>query len=133
MEYLHLQYPIDGLKHNVKMTGVQVALTAIDSNGQATAIGTTTTNAYYGTFSYEWTPPKEDKYTIIATFPGDDSYGSSGASTAISVGPAPSTPDTGQQDIVVPDYTMTIVYGVIAIIIAVVISVAIAVMILRKR
>ena len=33
MEYLHMQHPIDGLDHNLTMTGVPVTLTAIDPNG----------------------------------------------------------------------------------------------------
>jgi hypothetical protein len=133
MEYLHMQHPVDGLDHNIQMTGVPVTLTALDSSGNATPIGTTTTNAYYGTFSYEWTTPNEDKYTIIASFAGDDSYSSSAASTTLSVGAALTSIDNGQQ-VTVPDYTMTIVYGVIAIIIAVIISVATAtILILRKK
>lgn len=68
---------------------------------------------------------------MIASFEGDDSHGNSSATTAVSVGPAPETPTIPET--VIPDYPMTIIYGVIAIIIAVVISVAITVLILRKR
>ena len=81
-----------GLWHNETITGVPVTLTAIGSDGTVIDIGTTTTNGYYGTFGKAWTPPKKDTYTIIATFAGDDSYGSSGAATAVTVGPAPATP-----------------------------------------
>jgi len=132
MEYLHMQHPIDGVGHNIQMTGVPVVLTAIGSDGTVIDLGTATTNAYYGTFSKSWTPPTEGHYEIIATFAGDDSYGSSAASTAVSVGPAPSTENT-PAEVVVPDYTMTIIYAAIAIIIAVAIAVAIAVLVLRKR
>jgi len=133
MEYLHMQLPIDGVAHNVTMTGVPVTLTALASNGTVINIGTTTTDAYHGTFAYTWTPPKEDQYQIYANFAGDDSYGSSSASTAISIGPAPAEITIPAQA-TPPDYTMTIIYGVIAIIIAVVITVAIAtVLILRKK
>ena len=131
MEYLHMQHPIDGVDHNVQMTGVPVVLTAIDSNGNGIDIGTAITSAYYGAYEIAWTPPAEGTYKIIASFAGDDSYGSSAASTALSVGPTPATPETPQT--IVPDYTMTIIGGVIAIIIAVVIAVAVAVLILRKR
>jgi hypothetical protein len=132
MEYLYLQRPIDGLNHDQIMTGVPVTLTAIGSDGSVTVIGTTTTNGYYGTFSMPWTPPNEGTYTIIASFAGDDSYGSSSGATSLSVGPAPAS----QQAIEIPtpvDYTMTIVYAAIAIIIAVVIAVAVAVILLRRR
>jgi hypothetical protein len=132
MEYLYMQRPIDGLNHDQTMTGVPVTLTAIDSSNNVISIGTTITNGYYGTFGVSWTPPKQDTYTIIASFAGDDSYGSSTAATNLSVGPAPET----QQPIEIPtpvDYTMTIAYAAIAIIIAVVIAVAVAVLLIRKR
>jgi len=132
MEYMHLQMPIDGLWHNETITGVPVSLTAIGSDGSFTDLGTVTTDGYYGTYSKTWAPEKEGDYKIIASFAGDDSYGSSGASTSISVGPAPAAIDIPEQT-VPPDYTMTIIYGVIAIIIAVAIAVAIAILVLRKR
>ena len=131
MEYLHMQYPIDGLYHNVSVSGVVVSLTAVGSDGSFVDIGSVTTDGYYGTFSKSWTAPAEGDYQIIASFAGDDSYGSSSASTSVSVGPAPSTPEP--QQIVVPDYTMTIMYAAVAIIIAVVIAVAVAVLLLRKH
>jgi len=129
MEYLHLQQPIDGLYRNVTMTGVPVTLTALDANDNAIDIGTATTSAYYGTFEMAWTPPSEGTYKIIASFAGDDSYGSSGASTAISVGPATSEITIPEQ-IAPPDYTMAIIGGIIAVIIAVAIS---TVLLYRKK
>lgn len=119
MEYLHLQYPIGGIWGNATITGVPVTLIAIDPNGNAVEIGKVTTNGYYGTFSMDWIPELEGTYQIIASFEGDDSYGSSAASTAITVGAASATPTTQQQDIVVPDYTMTIVAMGIAIMVMV--------------
>jgi hypothetical protein len=89
MEYLHLQMPIDGLWHNKTISGVPVTLTAIDANGTVTDLGTVTSNGYYGAFSKSWAPSAEGKYEIIASFASDDSYGSSAASTAVTVGPAP--------------------------------------------
>jgi hypothetical protein len=118
MEYLHMQHPIDGINHNVVMTGVPVTLTAIDENGTYFNIGTVTTSAYYGTFEKAWTPQAEGTYKILASFAGDDSYGSSGAATAVSVGPAPAAIQFPEQTAPI-DYTMTIIGGVIAVIIAV--------------
>ena len=129
MEYLHLQQPIDGLWNNLTITGVPVTLTAIASDGSVIDIGTTTTNGYYGTFGYTWVPPSEAQYTVVATFAGDDSYGSSSASTAVSVGPAPES-ITFPEQVTPADYTWTIVGMGIAIIIAVAIA---TVLILRKR
>ena len=119
MQYLHMQLPIDGVWHNETIDGVPVSLSAIGSDGTSVIdIGTVTTNGYYGTFSKAWTPPNEDTYTIVASFAGDDSYGSSSAATAVTVGPAP-------EPVVVPeaptpaDYTWTIIGAAIAVIIAV--------------
>jgi hypothetical protein len=129
---LHLAYPIDGIWHNETLTGVPVTLSALDSNGTYISIGTTTTNGYYGTFSMAWTPPKQDTYTIIANFCGDDSYGSSGAATSVTVGPAP-------KEVVIPPTTepvdnTSLIYGVLAAVIIAIIIGAIAVLLaLRKR
>jgi hypothetical protein len=118
MEYLHLQMPIDGLWHNQTITGVPVSLTAIGSDGSFVDLGTVITDAYYGTFSKTWAPTAEGDYKIIASFAGDDSYGSSGASTAVSVGPAPAEITIPEQ-IVPPDYTITIIGAAMAVIVAV--------------
>jgi len=130
MEYLHDQMPIAGLWGNETITGVPVVLSAIDANGNVEDIATVTTNGYYGTFSYAWTPPIEGTYTVMANFLGDDSYGSSGAATAITVVPAPAataTPEPTQAPI---DYTLPLIGTGIAMILAVAIA---TVLILRKR
>jgi hypothetical protein len=129
MEYLHMQLPIDGIWHNETITGVPVVLTAIDQNDNPTEIGTATTSAYYGIFEMAWTPPAEGTYKVIAAFAGGDSYGSSGASTAVVVGPALAAIEIPAQ-IAPPDYTMTLLGGFVAVIIAVAIS---TVLILRKK
>ena len=123
--------PISGLWGNETITGVSVTLTAIGSDGTVIDIGTTTTNGYYGTFSKAWTPPNEDTYTIIASFAGDESYGSSAASTGITVGPAPvvtTAPTT--TPIVLPPFEMY-TFGAAGLVI---IAIAIAtILLLRKR
>ena len=89
-----MQRPIDGIGHNEMMTGVPVTLTAMGSDGSYVDIGTTTTDGYYGTFGLAWTPPEEVSYEIVASFGGDDSYGSSAAAAYLVVGPeaSPSGP-----------------------------------------
>lgn len=103
MENIHLQQPIDGIWHNETINGVPVAITAIDASGNVIDIGTTTTNGYYGTFSIEWTLPAAGKYTIMASFAGDDSYGSSSAATGLLIGAAsaatPTPTPIQQQDV----------------------------------
>jgi hypothetical protein len=133
MEYLYMQHPIDGLFHNETITGVCVILTAIGSDGSVTNIGSTYTNGYYGTFGMSWTPPKEDTYTIMASFAGSDSYGSSAAATAVSVGPAPAAPTaTPTPPEAAPDNT-PLVYATLAIIVAIVIVGLLIILALRKR
>jgi outer membrane protein assembly factor BamB len=84
MEYLYEQKQIPA-----DAKGVQVKLTAFDPNGNTQDIATVTSDKS-GLFSTMWQPPIEGKYTIIATFEGSNSYGSSYAETAIGVTAAPS-------------------------------------------
>ena len=131
MEYLHKQMPIAGLWGNETITGVPVILTAIDSNGNSVNIGTATSNGYYGTFSFTWTPELEGDYQILANFAGDESYGSSGASTAIVVGQAPTeTPSPTTSSLTMPPFEMYTIGAAAATIIAIAIA---TVLILRKR
>ena len=88
MQYIHLQMPIDGIHHNVTLTGVPVALCAIAEDGTYIDIGTVTSDGYTGAFGASWTPTTEGTYKIVASFAGDDSYGSSDAATYVTVGPA---------------------------------------------
>jgi hypothetical protein len=137
MSYLHMQMPIGGIWGNATITGVPVTLTAIASDGTVTNIGTTTTNGYYGTFAYAWTPPSTGTYQIVATFAGDDSYGFSSAANAVTVAPAPAvasptpTTTTGPSNYATTSDLMTyIVISAIAIIIAIAI---VGVLMLRKH
>jgi hypothetical protein len=134
MEYLHLQMPIDGIWHNLTITGVPVTLTAIASDGTVLDLGTTTTSGYYGTFEMAWTPSAEGTYKIIASFASDDSYGSSAASTAVTVGPAPEVPNNGGGGIEAqPDNTM-LLYGIlVAVVIAIIIGLVAVLLALRRR
>jgi hypothetical protein len=131
MEHIHIAQPLDGIYHNETITGVPVSLNAIGSDGSVINIGTVTTNGYYGTFSKEWTPPKEDTYTIMASFEADDSYGSSDAATAITVGPA-AEPITipEQQTVTLPPIELYFIGATAAIIIAIAI---VGALLLRKR
>jgi uncharacterized protein YfaS (alpha-2-macroglobulin family) len=135
MEYLHMQLPIAGIYNNVTMTGVPVKLCAIGSDGTTIDLGTTTTDAYYGTFSYTWTPDTPGTYTIIASFEGDDSYGSSCASTSLVVGAAaadttaPTSTSNNFDEISNTLTTLTIGIG-IAIIVAVAI---VGLLVIRKK
>jgi hypothetical protein len=96
MEYLHKQMPIDGIWHNETITGVPVSITVMkQGTTDVLNLGTATTDGYYGTFGYDWTPQSEGLYKIVASFAGDESYGSSGAATYVIVGPEPSAGPAG--------------------------------------
>ncbi len=86
MEYVYMQKPIPG-----NATGVPVILTATGPNGESINIGTVVSDIG-GSYGMIWTPPTEGRYSIMATFAGSDSYGSSYATTYLGVGPAPASP-----------------------------------------
>ena len=136
MEHIHMAMPLTGLWGNESITGVPVTLTAIAADGTVTDIGTVTTNGYYGTFGTSWTPPKAGEYTIMASFAGDDSYGSSSAATFLSVGPAATVaptqtlpPQLTASDVASQMITYLVI-GIVAIIIA--IAIATVLIITRK-
>jgi len=132
MEYLHKQMAIDGLWHNETITGVKVSLDTVDPNGNYIHIGDVTTDGYSGTFGFTWEPEIPGQYKVTATFMGDDSYGSSFATTYVSVSetsPATSTPAPAE----IPDY-MPIMYAILAVgIIAMALGIVAVLLALRKR
>jgi outer membrane protein assembly factor BamB len=85
MEYLYEQQP-----KPTNATGVQVTLTAFDSNNNLQTIGTTTSDVT-GLYTFAWTPPIPGVYQITATFSGSNSYYSSTAETSIAVSEAAAT------------------------------------------
>jgi hypothetical protein len=131
MEHLHIAQPLNGIYGNETITGVPVVLTAIGSDGSVIDIGSTTTNGYYGTFSYVWTPPNEGMYTITASFAADDSYGSSSAATGLSVGPAVE-PITFPEQPVPVDYSM-LLYGILAAVVVAIILAIVAIFVVFKK
>ena len=102
MDYLHMQNATL-LNNPPTPKGVTVSVSALDSNGQVTDLGTTTSD-YAGQFALSRKPTTEGLYKIFATFSGSDSYYSSYAETALSVGKAPEETSTQQQQ-TIPDYT----------------------------
>jgi hypothetical protein len=116
MQYLHMQHPVDGVAHNEMITGVPVILTAYDESGNFVDIGTVVSDGYYGSYGMSWTPDEEGTYKITANFAGDDSYGSSGASTYVTVGPAPSAGGTIEPEHPLISTEVALAIAVIAIV-----------------
>jgi hypothetical protein len=133
MEYLYDQEPLDGIYHNVTVTGVPVSIDAVDPNGNYVHIGTVTSDAK-GNFGFAWTPTIAGQYQITASFAGDDAYSSSWASSYATVSQAPqatvaptATPNGAATVADVMTYSLL---GAVAVIIVIAI---VAVLLLRKR
>jgi uncharacterized membrane protein YeaQ/YmgE (transglycosylase-associated protein family) len=127
MEYLHMQKPIPA-----NVTGVPVSLDTLDPNGNLVHIATVTSDIT-GSYNYLWQPQVPGKYTVTATFTGDDSYGSSYAETAIGVvGASPTqTPTATSPQSIADTYFIPAIIGTIAAI--VIVGAALALLMLRKR
>jgi hypothetical protein len=126
MEYLFMQQakPTNAI-------GVDVSLSAIDPNGNAIPIGTTTSDID-GKYAIVFNPEVPGTYQIIANFAGSKAYGPSSATTYLTVEDAPaatSTP-TPLPESVADTY---FVPATIAIIIAIIIVGLANILILRKR
>jgi hypothetical protein len=112
------------------VTGVQITLSVIDSNGNFRDIGTTTSDSS-GTFAFTWTPDIPGNYKLIASFKGSESYYASSdvahfyASEAVSA-----TPTEVAQPV---DNTMTILGIGAALLIAIAIVGIVLAMLIRKR
>ncbi|XHH07646.1 MAG: PQQ-binding-like beta-propeller repeat protein [Candidatus Bathyarchaeia archaeon] len=132
MEYLHMQKPIDGIWHNETITGVPVSLDTVDPNGNYIHIGDVVTDGYSGTFGYTWEPEVSGQYTVTATFLGDDSYGSSFATTYVGVTEAEAASPTSSP-ITFDVVSNTIMTGLVVVGVAIIIAIAIAVVLLLRK
>lgn len=127
MEYIYEQQPMP-----TNATGITVNLDIVDANGNYRNIGSATTDLS-GTFSYTWKPDISGKYTLVATFAGSNSYGSSYAETAFQVDDVAQASPT-PQIIAEKPMTDTYVLGIgLAIILAVVIVGLATIMVVRKK
>ena len=115
MEYLYMQKPCP-----MDLKGVPVKLEAFGEDGSYIELGTVTSNAY-GDFVYEWTPPDEKLYTIMATFDGSDSYWRSYDATYLSVGPAaapsgPIEPEPTEAPLITTEVAIIVAVVIIAVV-----------------
>jgi outer membrane protein assembly factor BamB len=131
MEYLHMSAPIDGIYHNITVTGVPVSIDATDPNGNYVHLGTTTSDMT-GAFGFTWTPTTTGDYKITASFAGDASYGSSFATTYATVTQpsTTSTPAPTQAASAQPPFELYFAATAISIILAIAIA---TVLIIRAK
>ena len=126
MEFVYMQQPCPN-----NVTGVEVTIEVIDSNGNQRTIGTTTSDAS-GLFSLDWAPDIPGKYTVIASFAGSESYYSSYAEAAFTAEEAPtSTSEPTPMPASTAD--VYILPGIAGIIIAIVVVGLVIILMLRKR
>ena len=126
MEYLYMQQP-----QPTNATGVTVKLDIIDANGNYRNIGEVTTDLT-GAYSYVWQPDIPGKYTILASYSGSNSYGSSIAETAIQVDEVPESTAAPTQApaTIVEQYFLP---SVAAIIIAIIAIGLVIILLVRKK
>ncbi|MDR2707922.1 MAG: hypothetical protein LBB87_04175, partial [Nitrososphaerota archaeon] len=123
MEQIHMQAQVGGIYGNVSLVGVPVSLDVLGPNGNYYNIGTTTSDGYSGTFGFsDWVPEVAGQYTVTATFMGDESYGSSYATTYLVVSEGA---DNGASN--------TVLYAVICAAIAIIVVVILCSLIFRKK
>ena len=123
MEYLYMQKQFPA-----QAKGVDVTIDVIDSNGNFRNIGTATTDAS-GTFGLLWAPDISGQYTVLATFAGSESYGSSYAQTYLGVVDAPE-PTSEPEPTPAPMTDTYIAGSTIAIVAAIAV---VALLLLRKK
>jgi hypothetical protein len=126
MEYVYMQKP-----KPTNATGVTVLLQTLDPNGNFYDIGTTTSDAA-GMFKFTWQPPVPGEYTIIATFPGSESYWTSFGETAVSISEAPQ-PTVAPTAPPAPMTDTYVLGSTVGIIIAIVAVGLVLLIVLRKR
>ena len=133
MEYIHMQQPIDGLWHNITVTGVPVSIDAVDPNGNSMHIGTATSDVS-GIFAYTWTPAIAGNYKIMATFIGSNSYGSSYGETAATVVNAPAITSTATPNQATAATTSDVMtFSLIGAIIVIIALAIVAVLLLKRK
>jgi outer membrane protein assembly factor BamB len=127
MEYLYEQ---QAMPTNAK--GVEVTLDTVDPNGNFVHIGTVTSDMS-GMFKKLWTPEVPGEYTVIATFAGSESYGSSYAETAVGVTAAPQ-PSASPSPQPAPLLTLApeAAYPIAGLVIAIIVALAVL-MLIRQR
>jgi signal transduction histidine kinase len=127
MGYVYQQKPLP-----TSFVGVPVSIDVVDANGNFRNIGSTTTSSD-GTYSFQWKPDIEGKYTVYASFVGSNGYWPSHVSAAFAVDPVAPTlaPTQALQQSATDTYLLP---GIIAIIVAILlVGVVLALLVVKKR
>jgi hypothetical protein len=115
---------------SMDIMGVTVQLEAIDPDGEYLYIGATTTDMY-GNYGHDFTPAKEGKYMIMASFKESGGYYGSTDTAYLAVGPAvtpsgPIVPEPHDEVLITTEVAIILVAAVAAIVI-------VAFLVMRKR
>ena len=115
------------------VTGVDVDVTVLDSNGQVYATSTVTTDAY-GNFNYDFAAKDAGIYTVKTSFAGSNSYyGSFAVSSPFNVAAAPSEPTPEPTSAPVSMTEQYFVPAIVGIVIALVVVCALLMILLLKK
>jgi hypothetical protein len=125
MEYVYMQK-----ERPTNTTGVEVALSVVDANGNYRDIGTTTSND--GFFSFNWKPDITGQFTVYASFAGSESYWPTHAVSSFTVDEAAATTAPVQQQ-TQSNIDQYFVPAIAAIIVVIAIGFAVTILVLRKR
>jgi hypothetical protein len=126
MEQIHMQTQVGGVHGNVTLVGVPVLIDAVDPNGNCIHIADITSDGYSGTFGYAFTPATPGEYTITATFMGDESYGSSFATTYLTVAEGSTASNGNGAD-------NTVIYAIIIATVAIIVAMVVCFLLFRKK
>ena len=126
MEYVYMQQQCP-----TNATGVPVSINVIDANGNYREIGSTTSDAS-GVFTLNWKPDIAGAYTVIAIFPGSESYYTSSAETSFYAN-EPAAATTGPTTAPQSPVDMYFVPAVAAIIVVIILVGVAIILVLRKR
>jgi outer membrane protein assembly factor BamB len=125
MEYVYMNQ-----NKPTNFTGVEVILSVVDANGNYRTIGSATTDSS-GFYSFNWTPDIAGKYTVVATFAGNNGYYGSSSEAAFAVDEAVVTPaptDTPQSAA-----DLYFIPAIAGLFVAIIIVIALVALVLLKK
>jgi hypothetical protein len=126
MEYVYMKQT-----RPTNATGVPVAISVVDPNGNYQVVGTTTSDSN-GAYALAFTPQIPGQYVVYASFAGSGSYYGSHAETSIYVDEAAASA-TPMPTAVPSAADLYFIPAVVGIIIAIVIAAAAIVLVLKKK